>query len=58
MATELAPLAVCPLCLPMTVLQAAGVSKVPRETRRAARGRVLAEGPEAEILLQLNIERA
>jgi hypothetical protein len=52
MAIELAPIADGPLCLPMTVLQAAGMSKVPREhewgpsaaafsaeTHRAARGR-------------------
>jgi len=56
MAIELAPLADDPLCVPMTVLQAAGMSKVPRgrewrlrgrpfstETGCATRGRVQAE---------------
>jgi hypothetical protein len=60
MVTELAPLAVCPRCLPMTFYKplvcrkfrastnAAFATGFSAETRRAARGRILAEGPGAE----------
>jgi hypothetical protein len=74
MVTALAPFAVYPLCLPMTVLQAAGVSKVPgehecppsaplfgRDAPRSARSSPggKAWSRERDVgTLQLNIERA